>query len=252
MICDPLAPWGLACGSDGSLYLNDGLSMAVLSPTKQVSRLGGLLDNTFPGFVRSLTAGAPGELWLTTIAGDVVQYFLDGRPFNMFVRKLKEPYGLARMSDGAVAVAEARTGKVLRVDAAGQTTTIAEGLEKPCEVVATADGALFVSELGKKRIVKIEANGSTTSFVDGLDKPKGLALRSSALLVLDRGLKALCAVDLKSGQQQALASNLPVGDPPNCSRGPMDFSGGLAVGQDGTVYIAADGEGSVLTLMAER
>jgi hypothetical protein len=28
----------------------------------------------------------------------------------------------------------------------------------------------------------------------------------------------------------------------------MDFSGGLAVGQDGTIYIAGDGEGSVLAL----
>jgi hypothetical protein len=28
----------------------------------------------------------------------------------------------------------------------------------------------------------------------------------------------------------------------------MEFSGGLAVGPDGTIYIAGDGEGSVLTL----
>ena len=247
-----VGPWGLACGSDGNLYLNDGLSMAVLSPTKQMRRLGGLLDNSFPGFVRSLAAGAPGEFWLTTIAGDVVQYFPDGRPFNMLIRKLKEPYGLARLSDGAVAVAEAGTGKLLRIDATGQATTIAEGLSKPCEVVAAPDGALFVSELGNKRVVKVEANGTVAPFVDGLDKPKGLALRNGALLVLDRGLKELRAVDRKSSQSQTLARNLPVGDPPNCSRGPMDFSGGLAVAQDGTIYIAADGEGSVLTLVAER
>ncbi|NOT56667.1 MAG: hypothetical protein HOP18_18875 [Deltaproteobacteria bacterium] len=45
-----------------------------------------------------------------------------------------------------------------------------------------------------------------------------------------------------------MASSLPVGDPPGCSRGPMEFSGGLAVAPDGTVYIAGDGEGSVLAL----
>jgi hypothetical protein len=152
------------------------------------------------------------------------------------------------LNDGAVAVAEAGTGKLLRVDTTGQATTIAEGLAKPREVVATPDGALFVSELSAKRVIKVEANGDVIPCVDGLDKPKGLALRNGALLVLDRGLKELRAVDLKSGQQQTLAFNLPVGDPPNCSRGPMDFSGGLAVGEDGTIYIAADGEGSVLTL----
>ena len=119
-----VGPWGIACGASGQLYLNDGLSLAVLSPDKTIGRLGGLLDNSFPGFVRSLAAGAPGELWLTTIAGDVVQYFPDGRPFNMLARKLKNPYGLARLTDGAVIVAEAGTSKLLRVDSAGQVSTI--------------------------------------------------------------------------------------------------------------------------------
>lgn len=243
-----VGPWGLACGSDGNLYLNDGLSLAVLSPTRQVGRLGGLLDSSFPGFVRSLTAGAPGELWLTTMAGDVAQYFPDGRPFHLLARKLKNPYGIARLHDGAVAVAEAGTGKLLRIDGTGTASTLAEGLTKPCEVVAK-NGTLFVSELGAGRVVKIE-NGATTTVLDGLKKPMGLAVRGDALLVLDRGTKELRAVNLGTGNAQTLASHLPVGDPDGCSRGPMDFSGGLAVAGDGTIYIAADGEGSVLTLQA--
>ena len=243
-----VGPWGIACGDGGQLYLNDGLSLAVLSANREVSRLGGLLDNSFPGFVRSLAAGVAGELWLTTMAGDVVQFFPDGRPFNMIARKLKNPYGLARLSDGAVAVAEAGTGKLLRVDTAGQVTTIAEGFDQPGEVVAANDGAIFVSETGKKRVAQIDKTGKVTSVIDSLDQPKGLALRQGSLLVLDRGTKELRTVDTASGKQQVIAHHLPVGDPPGCSRGPMDFSGGLAVGTDGTIYIAGDGEGSVLTL----
>jgi len=243
-----VGPWGIACGAGGQLYLNDGLSLAVLSATKEVSRLGGLLDNSFPGFVRSLAAGAPGELWLTTIAGDVVQYFPDGRPFNMVARKLKNPYGVARLADGAVAVAEAGTGKLLRVDPAGQMTTIAEGLIQPCEVVAAGDGTVFVSELGKGRVARVDRAGKMSSVIEGLEHPKGLALRQNSLLVLDRGSKELRAVDITSGKPQVIAHHLPIGDPPGCSRGPMDFSGGLAVGPNGTIYIAGDGEGSVLAL----
>jgi hypothetical protein len=228
--------------------VNDGLSLAVLSPTRAISRLGGLLDNSFPGFVRSLAAGGPGELWLTTITGDVVQYFPDGQPFKTLARKLQQPYGLAPVAGGAVAVAEAGSGKLLRIDAAGQVSTIVSDLSRPCEVVAANDGAVFVSELGKGRVVKVETNGIVTSVLDGLEKPKGIALRQDSLLVLDRGTKELRAVHLSSGQQHTLATHLPVGDPPGCSRGPMDFSGGVAVGSDGTVYIAGDGEGSVLTL----
>ena len=243
-----VGPWGIACGSAGQLYVNDGLSLAILSPTREITRLGGLLDNSFPGFVRSLAAGAPGELWLTTITGDVVQYFPDGRPFKILVRKLQQPYGLAGAADGAVVVAEAGSGQLLRVDAAGQVSTVTTGLSQPCEVVTANDGTLFVSELGKGRVVKVEAGGAVASVIDGLDKPKGIALRQDALLVLDRGTKELRAVQLATGQQHILATHLPVGDPPGCSRGPMDFSGGLAVGSDGTVYIAGDGEGSVLML----
>ena len=243
-----VGPWGVACGTSGQLYVNDGLSLAVLSPTKEVTRLGGLLDNSFPGFVRSLAAGAPGELWLTTITGDVVQYFPDGRPFKMLVRKLQNPYGLAPVKDGAVVVAELGSGRLLRVDAAGQVATVTTGLSQPCEVVAAADGTLFVSELGKGRVIRVDAAGTVSSVIEGLDKPKGLAVRQDTLLVLDRGSKELRAVNPATGQPQLLASHLPVGDPAGTSRGPMDFSGGLAVGGDGVIYIAGDGEGSILML----
>lgn len=243
-----VGPWGVVCGEGGSLYVADGLSLAVISPTREVSRLGGLLDNSFPGFVRGLAVGTPGELWITTVNGDVVQYFPDGRPFTTLVRKLQQPYGLVRDTNGTVVVTEAGTGKVLRVAANGQIATITSGLSQPRDVVAASDGTLFVSEMGKGRVIKLDADGTVSSVVDGLATPKGIALRGGTLLILDPGTKELRAVTLANGQQQILASELPIGDPPGLSRGPMDFSGGLAVGDDGTIYIAGDGEGSVLTL----
>jgi len=152
------------------------------------------------------------------------------------------------VADGTVAVAESGSGKLLRVDGTGQVSTVASDLSQPCEVVAARDGTLFVSELGNGRVVRVESSGAVSPVIDGLDKPKGLALHQDTLFVLDRGTKELRAVNLASGQRQTLATHLPVGDPPGCSRGPMDFSGGLAVGSDGTIYIAGDGEGSILTL----
>jgi sugar lactone lactonase YvrE len=166
----------------------------------------------------------------------------------MLTRKLKNPYGLALLAGGAVAVAEAGTGKLLRVDSAGQISTLVEGLAQPGEVIATSEGTIFVSEVGKGQISQVDTSGKITVLIDGLSKPQGLALQQNSLLVLDRETKELRAVDLATRKSQMLAHHLPVGDPPGCSRGPMEFSGGLAIGSDGTIYIAGDGEGSVLTL----
>lgn len=243
-----VGPWGVACGEVGQLYIADGLSLAILSPQGRLTRLGGLLDNTFPGFVRGMAVGAPGELWLTTITGDLVQYFPDGRPFKTIARKLQQPYGLARDTDGAVVCAEAGTGKLLRATADGQIETVATGLSSPCDVVIAADRTLFVTEPGHGRVVRVERDGTVSRVLEGLARPKGLALRHDTLLVLDHGTKELRALNLTTKQQQTLASQLPVGDPPGCSRGPMEFAGGLAVGPDGTMYIPGDGEGSVLAL----
>lgn len=243
-----VGPWGLACGDAGQLYVADGLSLAEVSPTGEVSRLGGLLDERFPGFVRGLATGAPGELLLTTVNGDVVRYFPAERSFKTLVRKLQQPYGLACEANGTVVVTEAGTGKLLRVDTAGQVSTVTTGLLQPCDVVAASDGTLLVSETSSGHVIRVDKNGSISSVLDGLANPKGIALQQDTLLVLDHGTKELHAVSLTSGLTDILATDLPIGDPPGCSRGPMDFPGGLAVGHDGTIYIAGDGEGSVLTL----
>ena len=46
-------------------------------------------------------------------------------------------------------MAEAGTGKLLRVDTAGQVSTLAESLAQPGEVIAASNGTIFVSETGK-------------------------------------------------------------------------------------------------------
>jgi len=78
------------------------------------------------------------------------------------------------------------------------------------------------------------------------------------LYVVDAGAKALIAVDLADGTQHTIASGLPLGAPPGVVPKPLKgmppFSGpqgpfaGIAAGPDGTVYVSADAEGSVLAL----
>lgn len=243
-----VGPWGLCCGQNGMLYIADGLSLATLSSSDAVGRLGGLLDNSFPGFVKAMAPGPAGELLITTMAGDVVQYNPNRLSFSHLIRKLKDPYGVTPEASGTVVVAEAGTGALLRIDAEGQSSLVATGLARPCGVVAASDGSLYVSELGEGRVSKVNASGTVSTVVAGLKDPRAIALWQDAVLVLDHDAKTLTAVTLTNQHQQTLASQLPVGNPAGQVRGPMDFAGSLAVDQDGRIYIPADGEGSILEL----
>ena len=246
-----VGPWGLSCSENGMLYIADGLSLATLSAAGEVGRLGGLLDNSFPGFVRGMAAGALGELLLTTMAGDVVRYSPDSLSFAYVIRKLNQAYGLAREASGSVVVAETGTGSVLRIETNGQSSVVATGLSQPCSLAVAEDGSLFVSELGNGRVSKIDTNGGVSSVVEGLQQPLAIALRQEALVILDHGTKTLESVNLATQQQHTLASHLPIGNPAGLSRGPMDFAGSLAVAPDGTIYIPGDGEGSILMLQQQ-
>jgi hypothetical protein len=94
--------------------------------------------------------------------------------------------------------------------------------------------------------------------VDGLARPQGILVTDGQLYVVDAGAKEVIAFDLASGGRRAIASGLPVGPPPGVEPKPLKgmppFSGpqgpfaGITIGPDGTLYISADGDGSVLAL----
>ncbi|MGA2412274.1 MAG: gluconolaconase, partial [Candidatus Binataceae bacterium] len=75
----------------------------------------------------------------------------------------------------------------------------------------------------------------------------------------DSAARELIAFSLKTKSRTTVASNLPVGAPPGVVPkvlvgipgllpGPLRPFAGLAAGSDGTIYIAADGDGSILAL----
>jgi len=216
-----------------------------------------LLDEGFPGFIRGVTAGPSGSLYVTTSAGNVASYHPGTREAQTFTTALNELLGIACAADGSAIVTEAGTGRLVKVTTKGDVSVLASGLGRPAGVVVADDGSCYVSEESKGRVVRI--NGGTSTVLEGLQKPQGLILSGGQLLVLDTGSKELIAFSLSTKQRQTLASNLPVGAAPGITPkplmgvpdlvpGPLSPFAGLTVGSDGTIYIAGDGEGSVLTL----
>jgi hypothetical protein len=94
-------------------------------------------------------------------------------------------------------------------------------------------------------------------LVDGLQRPHGILVVDSRIYIVDAEAKSLTEFDLNTKNRNIIASGLPVGAPPDVHpkplRGLPPFSGpqgpfaGITAGSDGTIYVSADADGSVLT-----
>jgi glucose/arabinose dehydrogenase len=157
-------------------------------------------------------------------------------------------------------VAELGTGRVLSIRA-GKVDVIASGLRDPVGVAIAPDGSCLVSEAAAGRVVKLTGSGTQTVLAD-LQRPQGILVRGRQLYVVDADAKVLIAVDLEDRTRHIIASGLPVGAPPGVVPKPLKgmppFSGpqgpfaGIAAGTDGTIYMSADADGSVLAFREER
>lgn len=248
-------PLDLAVGHDGQLYIADGTYFYVALPDGSLHTAGMLFSPGYPGFLRGLAASGPGEFVVTTSGGQVARYRPEASETEVLADGFDQLYGVA-VSPGGVVVAELGTGRVLALRS-GDVEVLATGLREPVGVAIDADGAPLVAEAGAGRVVRLAGSSADTVVAD-LQRPQGILVRDGVLYVVDADAKELIAVDLASRARQTIASGLPVGPPPGVTpkplRGMPPFSGpqgpfaGIAAAADGTLYISADGEGSVLAV----
>ncbi|BBZ27119.1 gluconolaconase [Mycolicibacterium madagascariense] len=251
-------PLDLEVGDDGRVYVADGTYLYAVGPDGSLQTVGMLFSPGYPGFLRGLVRSGPGEFVVTTSGGQITRYRPATDESDVLAAGFDQLYGIALTPGGVVAV-EQGTGQVVSVDGHGGVEVVAKGLDRPVGVTVTPGGDVLVAESG--RVVRVTPAGVET-VVDGLRRPQGLLARGGELVVVDAGEQAVLSVDLTSGARTVLASGLPIGPPPGVEpkplRGMPPFSGpqgpfaGIAAGPDGTLYVSADGEGSVLVLTRER
>jgi sugar lactone lactonase YvrE len=252
-------PLDLAVGHDGRLYIADGTYFYVARPDGSLQTVGMLFSPGYPGFLRGVAPSGPGEFVVTTSGGQVTRYRPTASESEVLADGFDQLYGVAISPDGVV-FAELGTGRVLSLRS-GDIEVLATGLREPVGVALDADGACLVAEAGAGRVVKVNGSRIDTVVAD-LQRPQGILVREGVLYIVDAGALEVTAFDLSNKVRHTIASGLPVGPPPGVVPKPLKgmppFSGpqgpfaGIAAAADGTLYISADGDGSVLALGRSR
>ncbi|AGB25573.1 gluconolactonase [Mycobacterium sp. JS623] len=249
-------PLDLTVGDDGNLYVADGTYFYAVCNDGSLKTVGMLFSPGYPGFLRGLASAGHGEFVVTTSGGQVARYRPAIGETDYLATDFDQLYGVAVGPGGTVVFAELGTGRVhcLR---SGSVETLASGLVDPVGIAFGPDGTPLVAESGAGRVVRLSGSGATT-VVDGLQRPQGILVAGGVLYIVDAGAKEIVAFDLDGQERRTIASGLPVGPPPGVEPKPLKgmppFSGpqgpfaGITAGPDGTLYVSADGDGSVLTL----
>jgi DNA-binding beta-propeller fold protein YncE len=210
----------------------------------------------YPGFLRGLATAGGGGFVVTTSGGQVTRYRPAAGESDVLADGFDQLYGIALAPGGAWVFAEFGTGRVHAVHD-GSVQLLATDLREPVGVAIAPDGTPLVAESGGGRVVRLLGTEVVT-VVDGLQSPQGLLVADGVIYIVDAGAKEVVVVDMNNGARQTIASGLPVGPPPGVEpkplRGMPPFSGpqgpfaGIAMGPDGTLFVSADGDGSVLAL----
>lgn len=253
-------PLDLAVDADGDLYIADGTYFYVLDRDGTLQTAGMLFSPGYPGFLRGVAAVGAGEFIVTTSVGQVSRYRPADSESEVLADGFDQLYGVAMAPGGAVVISELGMGRVLSIRP-GEVEVIGSGLRDPVGVAIASDGACLVSEAGAGRVVKLTMSGRPEPVLDGLGRPQGILVLGHELYVIDADAKALIACNLAARTHRVIASGLPVGAPPGVTPKPLKgmppFSGpqgpfaGIAAGPDGTLYVSADADGSVLAFRRE-
>jgi sugar lactone lactonase YvrE len=249
-------PLDLAVGGDGNLYVADGTYFYLVGPNGSLQTVGMLFSPGYPGFLRGLAPAGPGTFVVTTSGGQIARYRPGDGETDYLADGFDQVYGVAIGPGDTIVFAELGTGRVHSLRS-GNVEVLASGLQDPVGVAFDPNGSPLVSESGAGRVVRLA--GSTETVVDGLQRPQGILVTDDGTLyIVDAGAKEVIAVDLNTGARHTVVSGLPVGPPPGVEPKPLKgmppFSGpqgpfaGITIGPDGTLYISADGDGSVLAL----
>ena len=219
------SPAGVAVMADGSLLVSDSRSKVMWT-----------------------VAGGEAEV----LAGKIGPDDAYGQPVGGYhdaplsEAKFEKPWGVARFLDGW-AVADSKNRVIRYFDGELVRTAAYEGAERtlvnPAGLASDEEGNLYIADAGADAIYKMDQNGILSLVADGFKAPCGVCVSGNVLYVADTGNHRICKVENglvsivaggKEGFRDGAATEA-------CFQNPQ----GVAVGEDGNVYVADTGNSSV-------
>ena len=210
-------------------------------------------------------------------AGQISVPGLDGEPVGKYedgtrsTALFMEPWAIAPFLDGW-AVSDTAANVVRYIDKNSVRTAAGSGeagradgvgervsFDRPTGLAVDNKGALYIADTGNGSIRKMDTKGKVTTVLTGLADPTGLCWANGALYVAETGRSRILRV--VNGKREVLAGDsVPLGDgeyeggyvdgPAEKAR--FDHPQGVAVGNDGALYVADTGNHAVRRLANGR
>lgn len=173
--------------------------------------------------------------------GAIQIFDLDGKLIRE-ISGLNMPGASIELDDGTIVVTEPLAGRVLRLSGE-QKDVLAEGLHLPAELAEAGDGSVYVSETAAGRLLRVDLKDqAVTVIAEKLGTVRAIATTpDGSVAILDGTEERLLLLDPTTGVIVHVARNFGVG----LLQQPYARSGGLAVGSDGSMYVAADAENAL-------
>lgn len=241
-------PFGVTVDLGGVVRAADHYGTATLGPDG--------VDRELHTFTHGIAAHE-GLLHLTSQYGQVRTHDPETGETRDRARGVDRPLGVAVRADGSLVVAESGAGRVLLISPEDEVTVLADGLTRPVDVALDDEGRCHVSDPGQGAVLRLDG-ATPTPLLAGLVEPQGITVLGGELFVVEVGTRSLRSIPLDGGDPRVELADLPVGGPDRPT--PALFAAGLPgvapsfaglAAHDGTLYLSADAEGSVLLLTEE-
>jgi len=160
-------------------------------------------------------------------------------------------YDVLEMPDGSLLVLQMQAGTISRLtqDEHAAPVVVAKGLAGAVALARIGE-TVYASQYAQGTVARVDlASGVVTAVVTGLDRPEGLAtMADGRLLVVEGDAGSVVAVNPVNGEKSRLIEGLSLALPAIAGFPPMGNISGVAVGQDGTIFVGSEKESAIFRI----